>query len=209
MTLGKVLITNPFTWGKKFYKGDTLKSDEEIRDYYVWGANSYNYNYRKGKILGYTDRLTGEKKGGSGMASAKGPTRGRAHPNFIGIISIFKPGDNMEEITKINAKQFRKLYRKLLEGHNVIFPLDMDRFTEKNVPKMSKGSVYDEFVTESHGLGKGVSLKRAEESENPQDLINWQNVQGTIFDGIYNTILYNLEQEKQKQKPKSKKVKRT
>ena len=58
-------------------------------------------------------------------------------------------------------------------------------------------------------LGKGVSLKRAEESENPQDLINWQNVQGTVFDGIYNTILYNLEQEKQKQKPKSKKVKRT
>ena len=36
---GKVLITNPFNWGKKFYKGDTLKTDEEIRDYYVWGKH--------------------------------------------------------------------------------------------------------------------------------------------------------------------------
>ena len=207
MPLGKILITNPFTWGEKFYSGDKLKNPEDIGAYYVWGANSYNYNYRTGKILGYTVRLTGEKKNGSGMAGPKGPTKGRAHPNYIGVISIFKPGDDLEEIRKINAKQFRKLYRKLLEGYNVIFPLDMDRFKKTDVPRNSKKSNYDEFVTESHGLGKGVALKRAEESNNPQDFIDWQNVQGTIFSGIYDYLFFNYYKELEKRK--SKKVKRT
>ena len=204
MSLGKVLITNPFNWGKKFYKGDTLKTDEEIRDYYVWGANTYNYNYRKGKILGYVDKLTGEKKSGSGMASPKGPTKGRAHPHYIGIISIFKPGDDLEEIRKINQKQFRKLYRKLLEGHNVVFPLNMDYFKENDVPKMSRGTPYEDFVVESHGLGMGVAKKRAEESENPEDYINWSNIHGMILDGIMNELFYKLKTEKEKRKNKKK-----
>lgn len=202
--IGKVLITNPFTWGKKFYKGDTLKTDEEIRDYYVWGANTYNYNYRKGKVLGYVDRITGEKKNGSGMASSKGPTKGRAHPHYIGIVSIFKPGDDLEEIRKINEKQFRKLYRKLLEGHNVVFPLNMDLFKETDVPKMSTGTTYEEFVVESHGLGMGVAKKRAEESENPEDYINWSNIHGMILDGIMNELFYKLKTEKEKRKNKKK-----
>jgi CubicO group peptidase (beta-lactamase class C family) len=78
----------------------------------------------------------------------------------------------------------------------------MDNFNETDVPKMSTGTPYEDFVVESHGLGMGVAKKRAEESENPEDEINWTNVHGTIFDGILNGIFYKLEVEKKKRKSK-------
>jgi hypothetical protein len=35
-----------------------------MNTYYILGTNSYNYKYPKGKKLGYTDRISGEKKDG-------------------------------------------------------------------------------------------------------------------------------------------------
>lgn len=175
MKKGKVVLSDPFKWQKYFFNKDDSK--KEVKDYFVWGANSYNYNYRRGKILGYTDKLTGEKKNGSGMAGPKGPTRGKAHPNYVGIVSIYKPGDNLDEIFEINKKQFRKLFNKLKGGHNVIFPMN-----DNEIPLPKKITL--EFIKENHGLGKGVALKRVMESKDKKQLKLWQSIQDNIKENI-------------------------
>lgn len=171
----KIRISTPFNWGKKFEKGS-------MKTYYVWGANSYNYKYPKGKKLGYTDRISGEKKEGSGMAGDEtkkfpGPTKGKAHPNFVGLVTIVKPGDTLEDIYAMNKERTEFLIKKLKKGFNIEFPLDPDS-------KGSRGKDLKKYILENHGLGQGVAKKRAVESKNPQDLKDWESVQNNIRGNI-------------------------
>ena len=48
MKIGKVVLSDPFKWQKYFFNKD--ESKKEVKDYFVWGANSYNYNYLQVKF---------------------------------------------------------------------------------------------------------------------------------------------------------------
>lgn len=72
--------------------------------YYLWGANSSNYDLKQG------DNLFG-----GGMAGPSGPTRGYAHDHYIGI-------DTMDYSEVRNAGQFKKLQVLLSSGKNIVIP---------------------------------------------------------------------------------------
>ena len=42
MPFGNVYLSNPFNWRQHFFKGDKIK--KRVKNYYVWGASSRNYN---------------------------------------------------------------------------------------------------------------------------------------------------------------------
>jgi len=46
--------------------------------YYLWGANAENY----------TGIAIGDSLNGGGMAGDNGPSRGRAHPHYVGVITM-------------------------------------------------------------------------------------------------------------------------
>ncbi len=79
--------------------------------YYLWGANPRNYSKRD----------PSQKLKGSGLASRKGPTRGRGHPHYIGIITTSLEFDK-------NDRVFKDLEAKLLSGANIVIPLISSRF---------------------------------------------------------------------------------
>ena len=54
-----------------------------------------------------------------------GPTKGRAHPNFVGLV---KPGDTLEGY----KERTEFLIKKLKKGFNIEFPLDPDT-SAKNI----------------------------------------------------------------------------
>jgi len=182
-----ISITDSFKWQSHFFS----KSDAKINTpmemnshYFIWGANSYNYNYKGGKLLNYVDRITGEKKSGSGQAGKKGPTRGKAHPNYIGIISIFKPGDSLKDIYSAIDERFIFLKNKLAKGANIIFPIDSDFLTNKKniIPK----KITNEFIKKNHGLGKGVARDRLKSNT---DIERWNKIQARIATNI--DMLFN------------------
>ena len=72
---------------------------------YLWGANLGNYKINDPK----------QSLGGSGMASANGPTRGQGHPNYVGIVTT--------TISKTeNDDVFNTLKAELKSGKNVTVP---------------------------------------------------------------------------------------
>jgi hypothetical protein len=52
-----------------------------------------------------------------------GPTKGRSHPNFVGLV---KPGDTLED-----KERTEFLIKKLKKGFNIEFPLDPDNSAKK------------------------------------------------------------------------------
>lgn len=72
--------------------------------YYLWGANTGNMNLPEGASL----------QGGGMAGVAHGPTRGLAHPHYVGI-------DTMSDSTANNA-QFTKLRTWLDRGNDVVVP---------------------------------------------------------------------------------------
>lgn len=83
----------------------------ERNSYYLWGANIGNYKKRN----------PNKKLKGSGLASRKGPTRGRGHPHYIGVITTSLS-------FKKNDKVFDFLEQKLRDGNNVVIPLLSSRY---------------------------------------------------------------------------------
>lgn len=78
---------------------------------YVWGANIDNYAKNDP-----TQNLDG-----GGMASATGPSKGRGHPNYVGIVttSLDKPE---------NDAVFSKLESDLQNNKNIVFPMANNKF---------------------------------------------------------------------------------
>ena len=75
--------------------------------FYAWGANSGNY---QGIPIG-------QSLHGGGMADAiKGPSRGRAHPHYVGIITM-----NIRDMPK-NDPVFSSLEQEMANGKNVVIP---------------------------------------------------------------------------------------
>ena len=72
--------------------------------YYLWGANSMNYDLKQGDSLM-----------GAGMAGSNGPTRGFAHDHYVGL-------DTMDYSTTRNPGVFKKLETLLLAGNDIVVP---------------------------------------------------------------------------------------
>lgn len=191
MPFGNVYLSNPFSWRQHFFKGNKIK--KRVKDYYVWGASSRNYNKISGTISTYTDATTGKEVKTTGMSGEKGPTGGNAHPNFIGIITLMNRGDTIDEIKKNNQKQFAFLFDRIVEGHNVYFPIDTAKEKDLVVPKKTNLQEYRSFLASNHGLGKGVARERAFTSGNPQDATNWHDIQSSITNGILTDIFTRLD----------------
>ena len=111
-TPGKLIFNEmpqlPLNWWKK---PSSAWNTWDENSYYLWGANLTNY-----KISSPTKKLKG-----SGMASSEGPTRGRGHPQFIGII-----------VTSLSFREneaiFSFLENKLRDGANVVVPVINGRY---------------------------------------------------------------------------------
>ncbi len=117
----------------------------DTNTYYLWGANAGNYKQKPiGDILG-----------GGGMAGARiGPSRGRSHPNYIGVntMEIDHMGDN--------DAVFKDLAQKLQDGKDVVIPIFDDDHATPTTYKYSLGT----------GLGSDVD--------------KWGDVQKYVFDLI-------------------------
>src|ERR1044072_320242 len=80
--------------------------------FYTWGANSGNYQLAIGQSLH-----------GLGMADVKGPSRGRAHPHYVGIITM-----DVNDMPK-NDPVFLALENELSNGNHVVIPSFKGRFS--------------------------------------------------------------------------------
>jgi hypothetical protein len=81
--------------------------------YYTWGANAGNY---QGIAIG-------KSLGGEGMASDTGPSRGRAHPHYVGVITM-----DLNDMPK-NDAVFLSLEQEIGNGKNVVIPSFKGRFS--------------------------------------------------------------------------------
>ena len=92
--------------------------------YYLWGANKNNY---AGIPIGQTLH-------GGGLAGSKGPTRGLAHPHYIGVNTM-----DLGQLT-INATVFNQLTSFLQNGNDIVFPIFHDEGTPVGSFKYSLGT---------------------------------------------------------------------
>ena len=209
MTFGKVYISNPFFWRDNFFKDKKIK--KKVKGYFVWGGSSKNYLKTKGNISEYRDPLTGKIVKTTGMSGENGPTGGVGHPNYIGIITFMNKYDNIEDIRKKNQEQFKFLFKKIIEGHDVTFPIDNLKIDKKEIPNSEdekRRIEYRSFIASNHGLGKGISREISFKSGNPQDASNWHEIQSSISNGILTDIFNRLDLYKKVTPFKSKSFKK-
>lgn len=112
--------------------------------FYTWGANAGNY---QGIAIGKSLQ-------GKGMADITGPSRGRAHPHYVGIITM-----SLNDMPK-NDAVFLSLDSEIANGNNVVIPFFKGRFSlgtgiGATVPKW--GDIQKYLLTKIHGLGKKAS----------------------------------------------------
>ena len=119
MTKGKLifgeieqLVDNWWTSAPPNDPSDVWKTWDR-NTYYLWGANSGNY---KGIAIG-------QSLMGGGMAGPHGPTRGRAHPHYVGVITM-----DVADLPK-NDAVFQDLNNLLNNGSNVVVPTFAGKFS--------------------------------------------------------------------------------
>lgn len=93
---------------------------------YLWGANSGNQFLARGVALN-----------GEGLASSNGPSRGRAHPQYVGIDTM--SGDSRS--LKANNKVYAQMTAYLKAGNTLIVPVDL-RASQPDPGKFSLGTGY-------------------------------------------------------------------
>ncbi len=109
---GKVIFAPIAQLPKNWWEDPETVWDVWERDtYYLWGANLGNYRINPMKTLG-----------GGGMASSDGPSRGKSHAHYVGVITT---SISFEE----NDVVFARLERKLREGANIVVPIYHGRFS--------------------------------------------------------------------------------
>lgn len=97
---------------------------------YLWGANAGNQFLSRGTPLN-----------GGGLASPNGPSRGYAHPQYVGI-------DTMSDSTSslvANKKVYVQMTSYLTNGHTMIIPIDLRR-SATQPGKFSLGTGYGKNV---------------------------------------------------------------
>lgn len=77
---------------------------------YLWGANNGNYkNFSPQHLLA-----------GGGMAGENGPTRGRGHPRYVGVVTT--------DTSTNNQTVFEQVQEKLAEGKTILVPIAKGKF---------------------------------------------------------------------------------
>jgi predicted NAD-dependent protein-ADP-ribosyltransferase YbiA (DUF1768 family) len=104
--------------------------------FYLWGANSGNYQQKP----------IGTLIGGGGMAGTHGPSLGRSHPHYIGVNTM--EFDNMKD----NDAVFDDLNNKIKNGQNVVVPI----FPDENGSKYSLGTGLGVDVSNWGGIQKYI-----------------------------------------------------
>jgi len=112
--------------------------------FYTWGANAGNY---QGIAIG-------KSLNGDGMAGDRGPSRGKAHPHYVGIITM-----SLNDMPK-NDAVFHALENEIANGHNVVIPAFKGRFSlgtgiGANVPNWAEIQKY--LLAKIYGLGQKAS----------------------------------------------------
>lgn len=82
--------------------------------YYLWGANGANI----------TGIPIGQSLNGGGLAGPNGPSRGLAHPHYVGINTM-----DFSEMFQ-NVTVFNELSTHLADGKNIVIPI----FHDSNMP---------------------------------------------------------------------------
>ena len=119
--------------------------------WYLWGANGSNY-----------DLPIGQDLMGEGMAGKHGPSRGHAHPHFVGIITMSTAD------LPINDKTFATLKARIAAGDSVIVPIFPDSAFSPTGDTLSLGtgigssipgwaSIQREILAHIHALGEAAS----------------------------------------------------
>ena len=166
MGAGGVILSNPFEWQAHFFTrtGKPRTPNDRI---FAWGAGLYNVSKKPGEALD-----------GSGMASAKGPTKGYANAAYVGVVSIFKKdkGDTMPKIKASIKANFEKLRKLRMEGKTIVFPLAAGCTPDRTG---APTSIHDVIL--HHGLGKGVAVERLQSAD---DVAQWGEIQTHIAQGI-------------------------
>ena len=112
--------------------------------YYLWGANSGNY---QGIAIG-------QLLGGGGMAGTNGPSRGRAHPHYVGVITM-----DVADLPK-NDPVFQELAGYMANGKNVVAPTFHGEWSlgtgiGKNIPNW--GDIQKYLLSHVYSLGQAAS----------------------------------------------------
>lgn len=112
--------------------------------FYTWGANAGNY-----QGIGI-----GKSLGGGGMASDTGPSRGRAHPHYVGVITM-----DLNDMPK-NDPVFASLEQEIGNGKNVVVPSFHGRFSlgtgyGAHVPNW--GDIQKYLLAKIYALGQKAS----------------------------------------------------
>ena len=129
-------------------KNGNTRRIADMNTVYVWGANLNNVHKRHGSKLN-----------GGGMAGTQGPTKGYAHSNYIGVVTILYPeyGDTLGKAMRSIETSFKRLTKKKAQGYNIAFPY---------MPGVDK-EVSD--VARFHGLGKGIAANKKMSDAERQD----------------------------------------
>lgn len=94
------------------------------KSYYLWGANIGNYQ----------QQAIGAQINGGGMAGTSGPTRGRYHPHYVGVITMqFSAMPN-------NKAVFDELSKWISQGNNIVVPAFFDQNIRATGFKLSLGT---------------------------------------------------------------------
>lgn len=144
-----VRLSDSFQWRDKLlYPDGSLRRVSDMSTVYAWGANLHNARMQHGRKLM-----------GGGMASEKGPTGGRAHAHYVGIVSILYPehNDTLGRAMCAVEDAFDKLHSKLRQGFHIEFPRD-----QQDPSSWSS-------VAQGHGIGKGIAAAKTMSKEERAD----------------------------------------
>lgn len=147
---GKIIFASIPKLNQDWEKGTPSSDPDNVwtvwdkHNYYLWGANSGNIS---GIAIGQTLH-------GGGMAGDRGPTRGLAHPHYVGVNTM--EYDKMAE----NIKVFEEIEKLLAKDKNIVVPIFHDDKMAEGEHKYSLGT----------GLGTNVN--------------NWICIQKFIFNLI-------------------------
>lgn len=122
---------------------------------YFWGANSGNQFLDRGKALN-----------GGGLASDQGPSRGRAHPQYVGIDTMSASAYSLSN----NDKVYSQMAAWLRAGHTLVVPVDLRAaLSDQEKGKFSLGTGYGldlPEATEIHEYLWGAIIKLIELADN-------------------------------------------
>lgn len=125
----------PDNWWDNLDDADTVWPTWGQYKSYFWGANSSNQFLKRGDSLM-----------GGGLASSNGPSRGRAHPQYVGVDTMSSSSTSLAA----NQTVYTQMTCYLEAGHTLIVPIDL----RSSLPDIEKAKF-------SLGTGIGMSQRDA------------------------------------------------